>query len=62
MAKFKIEIDTSSAAFDPNPGPELALLLREIANRAQLLEPKHYFTAPIRDTNGNTVGKCIYTK
>jgi hypothetical protein len=63
MAKMKLEIATDNAAFGEEPGQELALILREIANHLEAgMNPKAYFTAPIRDTNGNTVGKYSYIK
>jgi len=63
MAKFKIEISTDNAAFDGDPGNELAFILRKIADAvADGMSPKDYFTKPVRDTNGNTVGKYSFIK
>lgn len=63
MAKFTVTIKTDNAAFDPDPGREVATILRNIATRVeQGMTAGNYFTKPISDTNGNTVGKFIYTK
>ena len=55
---FRIEIQTDNAAFDPDPGPELARILRELAARlddgVDLAEPIR-----LRDINGNTVGSAL---
>ncbi|MGA9527145.1 MAG: hypothetical protein WBS24_03405 [Terriglobales bacterium] len=57
---FTLTIETHNAAFvgaddDFGPGPELARILRELADRLDLVG-----TAPkdgtVRDFNGNTVG------
>lgn len=63
MAKFKIEIGTDNEAFGDNPGHEMGLILRGIAQRVERsMEVGRYFTVPIVDTNGNTCGKYIFTK
>ena len=52
---FQLYIDTDNAAFDP-PEPELARLLRKVADRVESGETiTHYLT--IFDANGNDVGR-----
>lgn len=55
MATFRLFIDTDNDAFNPDPGPELARLLRKIADRIEDDVPDHYRT--ILDINGNDVGR-----
>lgn len=63
MAKFTVIINTDNDAFGDDPGREVSIILREIANAVGSgMSPKRYFTVPVRDTNGNTVGKYIFTK
>lgn len=42
---FTLSIDCGNAAFDPNPGPELARLLRAIADRLDSVQQ----VRPVRD-------------
>ena len=51
---FRLQIDTSNAAFDP-PGPELARILRTVADRFEAGDIDHQSTA-LFDSNGNFVG------
>lgn len=55
---FTLKISTANAAFD-DEGQEIARILRVIAE--QVLDCGHYsavkHSQPIRDINGNTVGK-----
>jgi len=51
--KFNCTIKMDNAAFDNEPGNELALILRIIAGKAE----EGYIEGPVRDTNGNKVGK-----
>ena len=57
--KLIITIDTSNAAFDPNPAIEVARILENWAMK--IGEEGHPFWQPeeiaLRDVNGNTVGK-----
>jgi hypothetical protein len=54
--RFNLFIDTENDAFKPDPSPELARILRAIADRIESGEfYGHYLT--IRDTNGNDVGR-----
>jgi hypothetical protein len=52
---YSIRIETDNAAFDPDPGPEPARILRKLADR---LEGGADLAESIRlmDYNGNTVG------
>lgn len=53
---FRLYIQTDSAAFDGDPAPELARILRAIAERIEAGEElSHYLT--IFDANGNDVGR-----
>jgi hypothetical protein len=55
---YRISIETDNAAFDPDPGAELARILRGLADR---LEDGGDLAEPIRlrDFNGNTVGEAV---
>ena len=56
--KVEIEIDTSNAAFEDNPG-ELGDILKQAATEAKyLIEEKEEGRELLRDSNGNTVG-CV---
>ena len=55
---FRLRIDLGNAAFDDNPVPELARILREVAAevaRADADSLRQY--SKIFDVNGNTVGR-----
>lgn len=65
MAKFTITINTDNAAFDDAPGQEIGRILRTIADSVEGSMSGtsiRYFTTPVRDINGNTVGKFVFTK
>jgi len=51
-SNFTLNIDIENAAFDPDAAPELARLLREIADRVE----NGSIGGTIRDFNGNNVG------
>mgnify|MGYP006279860979 CR=1 FL=1 len=54
MSAYRIHVETDNDAFYPEPGPELARMLRALADRLEagdLSEPIR-----LRDSNGNTVG------
>ena len=60
--KLNLSIDTTNAAFDGDDrGPELARILRELADR---LEDGRFgpmdTAAPLRDINGNRVGMALF--
>ena len=60
MAKLIIELDLDGAAFDPEPGPEIARIITLLADTLRDLEdPKSYKSSeiPLHDINGNTCGK-----
>jgi len=53
---FTVVIHVGNDAFEPDPAPELARLLRAIADRVEQGEDcSHYLT--IFDLNGNDVGR-----
>jgi hypothetical protein len=54
--KYTIEIDTSNAAFDDAPMHEVARILRELAD--YLEETDNATDQPLRDVNGNRVGRA----
>lgn len=58
MASFEVTINLKGAMLDGDPGPELARLLREVADRAE----EGRKVGPIIDTNGNTVGHYWHTE
>lgn len=49
-----VRIRTGNDAFQPNPGPELARIFRELADK--LDAGSGGFQVRLRDINGNTVG------
>ena len=51
---FKIEIETDNDAFAPEPGPELARILRELADKLDAGTVPE--SVRLRDINGNTCG------
>jgi hypothetical protein len=52
---FKLEIETDNYAFD-EPGPEVARILREVADRVEQLTDKEPYGGNFKDVNGHTVG------
>lgn len=52
MARFTLTIDTDNAAFDPDPAPEVARILRQTADRVEA----GVTSGAARDINGNRVG------
>ena len=59
--KYVLEVNLDNAAFDPDPGIELARILREAADRAEGYDFLHERTRfPLRDINGNKVGEHGY--
>jgi hypothetical protein len=57
-----IMINTDNAAFEDDPGAEVARILRNLAKEVDgiTLDPGDY--ANLRDSNGNTVGKCTVSE
>lgn len=53
MSTFRLEIKTTNAAFEEDPGPELARLLREAADKVE----NGTVTGILHDYNGNRVGE-----
>ena len=54
---FKLEFETDSAAFDGAEFPEIAEVRRKLADR---IENPDRTEGPIRDSNGNTIGRWLY--
>jgi hypothetical protein len=58
--KFKVLIEMGNDAFDQDDGrPELARILRELADRVE--NGKECRETFLRDINGNIVGKAMKT-
>ncbi len=57
--RYLIEIATDNDAFFPEPGPELARILRHLAERIETASPDE-LAAGVRllDYNGNRVGSA----
>ena len=57
--RYLIEIATDNDAFFPEPGPELARILRQLAERIESADPEE-LGAGVRllDYNGNGVGRA----
>ena len=54
---YRIEIAIDNAAFSPEPGPELARILRKLAHRIECSDEEGLkSTISLRDYNGNSVG------
>jgi len=60
MATVTITIDTSNAAFEDNPG-ELRGILEVLAAQLYDYSRDDMEVLPIRDSNGNTVGRVVLT-
>lgn len=61
--KFALIIDSENAAFQPNPQPEIARILRETAdeiesNSIESQEWSGHDLLKIYDINGNAIGTC----
>lgn len=59
--KFMLAIDLDGDVFDPDPCPELARLLREIARHMDA-NGKPQGQIVLRDSNGKYVGTCELTR
>ncbi|MCA1841068.1 MAG: hypothetical protein LC723_12220 [Actinobacteria bacterium] len=57
--KFTLEITCDNAAFDENPFPEVARILREAARKVDDGLVKIGQEQPLRDVNGNRVGSFV---
>ncbi len=56
MARFTVQLSTDNAAFDPDPAPELARIMRKIADTIEAGDDIGQFLT-IFDVNGNDVGR-----
>lgn len=59
--KLQITIDCDSAAFDDEPGLELARILRQLADDLSIGIGPNKFTLNLRDLNDNVVGHSNLT-
>lgn len=59
LTRFSVAINTESAAFEDDPAPELARILRHIAQRIEDGETGDMFQT-ILDENGNDVGRWAH--
>jgi hypothetical protein len=65
---FTLSIDTDNAAFcdddgEPHPGPEIALILVTLATAVvKGIGPDTRDCGPLRDSNGNTVGRWEFVQ
>ena len=63
MAKLKITIDRGNAAFsDGADGPEVARILRTLADKLEGVNTEQGGEIRLFDSNGNRVGACIFGK
>jgi hypothetical protein len=56
---LRIEFETDNAAFNDAPEFEVARILREMADRIELLGGGFY-SGPVRDVNGNKIGSAVF--
>ncbi|MEE9149943.1 MAG: hypothetical protein V3U27_21405 [Candidatus Tectomicrobia bacterium] len=64
MAKLTIALELDSAAFDPEPGPEVARILGYLADTFRdtlVVTPRGPEPLAVRDINGNTIGQVTIT-
>ena len=61
--RYLVEIATDNDAFYPEPGPELARILRKLADRIETAAPDELTDAGrLMDYNGNTVGSAALSE
>jgi len=53
---FAFVLQLGNAAFDPDPAPEIARLLRDAADRVEAGWTGEHTAGALKDSNGNTVG------
>ncbi len=56
--EFKLSINMDNAAFETHPEQEIGVILFDVA----LMVRKGLTDSPLRDSNGNTVGKFEITE
>lgn len=54
---FELKIETLTDAFDGNPNPELARILRKLADKLGGAPDRQVDGEAVMDVNGNTVGR-----
>ena len=60
MAQLTVTLELDSAAFDPEPGPEVARILEYLADTFRdtlVIAPRGPEPLAVRDINGNTIGQ-----
>lgn len=57
MNHLTVSIASDNAAFDPDPGAELARILRNLADRIETGTPGRF---TLHDVNGNRVGNASW--
>jgi hypothetical protein len=60
MAQLTVSIDLDGAAFDPEPGPEVARILKHLADTFRdtlVIAPRGPEPLSLRDINGNACGE-----
>jgi hypothetical protein len=65
MAKLNITIELDNDAFQPEPGPEVARILEDLADTFRdtlVIAPRGPEPLSIRDINGNTCGEVTLTQ
>jgi len=62
MVSYKLVLLSENAAFEENPQAEIARILREEITRISRAEGTAYFTSPLMDINGNTVGNVTFSR
>lgn len=64
MAKLTVEIELDGAAFEPEPGLEVARILHYLADTfydTLVIAPRGPEPLAVRDINGNTIGQVTIT-
>jgi|GEM_PF-1334871 len=56
-----IELATDNDAFTPDPAPEVARILADLAQRVARGDLRDGDAFPLRDVNGNRCGSATYT-
>ena len=60
MAKFTLAIECDNAAFDDEPGAEIARILKRVANNMRDTSLRGNDSCSLHDYNGNKVGHWHY--
>ena len=57
---FTVEIETENDMFQDGKGFELAIILRQLANRIEMIQMDDGDEYNLQDSNGNSVGKAKF--